>query len=465
MCGVFGIFGHPDAARLTSVGLHALQHRGQESAGIASSAGGEVFLQRHMGHVTDVFGEATLGLLPGHLAIGQVRYSTSGASRLRNAQPLCMDTATGSLAIAHNGNLTNARPLRRELSAMGALFASGTDTEVILHLLAREPTDSLADRMQAVMPRLEGAYSVTLTDGKEVIAARDPYGWRPLVLGLRAGRPPSAAHPAGEPEAWVVASETPALALVGADYVREVEPGEVVSLDAAAQTTGTPRSNRGLQAVPRRACVFEHVYFARPDAIAFGETVYEVRKRLGAQLAREHPVPDADLVIPVPDSGVSAALGYSRASGLPYELGLIRSHYVGRTFIQPTPALREAGVRLKLSPVREVIAGKRIVVIDDSLVRGTTSRQIIGLLREAGAKEIHLRISSPPVAWPCWYGIDTPDRDQLVAAAKDPDEIARFITCDSLGYLSEEGMLQAAGKDAGWCTACFTGRYPQGMRA
>ncbi len=452
MCGVFGLYGHPDAARLTSVGLHALQHRGQESAGIASSAGGEVFVQRHMGHVVQIFDEPTLALLPGHMAIGHVRYSTSGASRLRNAQPLCLDTATGSLAIGHNGNLTSALALRRELSAQGSLFSSGTDTEVVLHLLAREPAGTLAERLLRIMPRLQGAYSLVLCDGQQVVAARDPYGWRPLVLGRR--------DQAGV-QSWLVASETPALSLVGAETVREVQPGEVVTLGP----DGVTSLHLPGPLPERRACVFEHVYFARPDSVVFGQTVYEVRKRLGAQLAREQPVLDADVVIPVPDSGVSAALGYARESGIPYELGLIRSHYIGRTFIQPTAALRETGVRRKLSPVREVVEGKRIVVIDDSLVRGTTSRQIIGLLRDAGAREIHLRISSPPVTWPCWYGIDTPDRDQLIGAQKSVEQIAAFITCDSLGYLSESGMIAAAGQgggpDGGWCTACFNGRYPQ----
>jgi len=448
MCGVFGIFNHPDAARLTSVGLHALQHRGQESSGIASAKGGEVFIQRHMGQVTTVFDEAMLAMLPGTMAIGQVRYSTTGASRLRNAQPLCLDHAAGSLAVAHNGNLTNAGPLRRELSAMGALYSSGTDTEVVLHLLARETGGSLAERMLRIMPRLQGAYSMLVLDGNEVVAVRDPYGYRPLVLGVRRD-----VHG----EAWLAASETCAFALVGAEFVREVLPGEVVSM-----RPGGIQSYQLAGVTPRKQCVFEHVYFARPDSIVFGQTVYEVRKRLGAQLAREAPVPGGEVVIPVPDSGVGAALGYARAAGIPYELGLIRSHYVGRTFIQPTVAMRETGVRRKLSPVREVIAGKSIVVVDDSLVRGTTSRQIIGLLREAGAREIHLRISSPPTSWPCYYGIDTPNREHLIAANKTMDQIAAFITCDSVGYLSEQGLLSAAdGGCEGWCTACFSGVYPE----
>lgn len=448
MCGVFGIFGHPEAAVLTSVGLHALQHRGQESAGIASSPGGEVFLQRAMGHVAAIFDQQTLKNLPGIMAIGQVRYSTTGGSRLRNAQPICLDTSVGSLAVAHNGNLVNAVPLRQKLAAEGALFSSGTDTEVILHLLSRQK-GSLGERMLAVMPQLKGAYSLLLTDGIEVVACRDPFGYRPLALGFRRD-----AHG----EAWMAASEVPALQLVGGEYVREIEPGEIVVM-----RHGGIRSLKLEHVPPRKACVFEHVYFSRPDSIVFGQTVYQTRKRFGAQLAREAPAPNAEVVIPVPDSGIAAAMGYARESGIPYELGLIRSHYVGRTFIQPTVALREIGVRRKLSPVRELIEGKSIVVVDDSLVRGTTSRQIIGLLREAGAREIHLRISSPPTAWPCWYGIDTPDRDQLLAANKTMDEIAAFITCDSVGYLSPQGLLDAAGKDDGWCTACFTGEYPEQM--
>ena len=448
MCGVFGIFNHPDAARLTSVGLHALQHRGQESSGIASAKGGEVFIQRHMGQVMSVFDDAMLAMLPGTMAIGQVRYSTTGASRLRNAQPLCLDHASGSLAVAHNGNLTNAGPLRRELSAQGALYSSGTDTEVVLHLLAREQGGSLAERMLRIMPRLEGAYSMLVLDGNEVVAVRDPHGFRPLVIGERRD-----VHG----QAWVAASETCAFALAGAQFVREVEPGEVV-----AMRPGGIQSFRMGGATPRKQCVFEHVYFARPDSVVFGQTVYEVRKRFGAQLAREAPVPGGEVVIPVPDSGVAAALGYARQAGIPYELGLIRSHYVGRTFIQPTVAMREAGVRRKLSPVREVIEGKSVIVVDDSLVRGTTSRQIIGLLREAGAREIHLRISSPPTSWPCYYGIDTPNRELLIAANKTLDQIAAFITCDSIGYLSEPGLLSAANGDReGWCTACFSGSYPQ----
>lgn len=448
MCGIVAIAGFADAARLCALGLHALQHRGQESAGIASSDGREVHLQRAMGHAAQVFDEATLAHLPGETAIGHVRYSTTGASRLRNAQPLCLDTVGGALAIAHNGNLTNALPLRRRLAQEGALFASGTDTEVVQHLLARARPASLHERMLAVMPQLEGAYSLAVCDPREVVVARDPHGYRPLVLGRRV-------HPGGT--AWLAASETAALVLCGAEPVREVAPGEVVRLGPDGPESLFLSSPRP----PRHACVFEHVYFARPDSVVFGETVYEVRKRLGHQLALEHPAPGADVVVPVPDSGVSAALGFARASGIPYELGLIRSHYVGRTFIQPTPSLREVGVRRKLSPVREVIQGRSLVVLDDSLVRGTTSRQILQLLREAGAREIHLRISSPPVTWPCWYGIDTPDRDQLLAANRSLDSIAKFLGADTLGYLSEAGMLAAAGAEAGWCTACFTGRYPE----
>jgi amidophosphoribosyltransferase len=450
MCGILAVVGLPDAARVCALGLHALQHRGQESAGIASSDGREVYLQRAMGHALQVFDEQTLSMLPGRSAIGHVRYSTTGASRLRNAQPLCLDTADSALAIAHNGNLVNALPLRRELAQSGALFSSGTDTEVVQHLVARAPGRDLAERLRNVMVRLEGAYSLALCTPTEVVVARDPRGYRPLVLGTKVT--------AGG-VAWLAASETAALALCGAEFVREVEPGEVVGLDAA----GLRSLSFAGTLPPRRACVFEHVYFARPDSVVFGESVYDVRKRLGMQLARECPAPSADVVVPVPDSGVSAALGFARQSGIQYELGLIRSHYVGRTFIQPSPALREVGVRRKLSPVRHVIAGKSLVVVDDSVVRGTTSRQILALLREAGARELHLRISSPPVAWPCWYGIDTPDRDQLLAAGRSHDAIAAFLGCDTIGYLSPAGLEAAAG-EGGWCTACFTGSYPEPLR-
>lgn len=446
MCGVIGVIGLPDSARLASVGLHALQHRGQESAGIVASHHGEVAIQRHMGQVVEIFRDEILQHLPGDLSIGHVRYSTTGGTRLRNAQPICLDTAVGSLAVAHNGNLTNSRLLKRQLSAQGALYSSGTDTEVILHMLARQVSGTLAERLLRVMPQLEGSYSLTVTDGKELVAARDPFGWRPLVLGKRTTK---------DGTAWIAASETPAIHLMGAEVVREVEPGEVVTL-----TADGPISQRISVLPERRACVFEHVYFARPDSQVFGQSVYETRKRFGARLADEQPAPGAEVVLPVPDSGVAAALGYARQSGIPYELGLIRSHYVGRTFIQPTAALRETGVRRKLSPVRDVIAGKSLVVVDDSIVRGTTSRQILALLREAGAREIHLRISSPPVQWPCWYGIDTPDRDQLLAAQLDNKQIADFLGADSVGYLTPEGLLQAAGP-GGWCTACFTGQYPQ----
>lgn len=445
MCGIFAIVHHPDAAALTALGLHALQHRGQESTGIAMRVGDEVVVQRHMGLVADVFDHAQLLSVQAQSAIGHVRYSTSGASHLRNAQPLHVDTAAQTLAIAHNGNLTNAQALRQQLAQRGSLFTSSTDTEVILHLLAHQTGATLGERMAAVMPALQGAYAVAIYDGETVAVARDPYGWRPLVLG-------SLASEAGT--AWLAASETAALQACDATIVREVEPGEVVELRAS----GCTRVHLASPLPPRRACIFEHVYFARPDSVVFGRGVYHLRKRLGQQLALEHPI-HADAVIPVPDSGVPAALGYAQQAQLPYEIGLLRSHEQGRTFLQPSPSLREAGVRRKLSPVREVIAGKSLIVVDDSLVRGTTARQIVRELRDHGAREVHLRIASPPVRWPCWYGIDTPSRTQLIAATEEPEAIARWLGADSLGYLSLAGLADVAGAD-GWCAACFDGAYP-----
>lgn len=451
MCGVFGVHLHPHAAQVAAIGLHALQHRGQESAGLAVSSGPVLRVHRAMGSVAEVFDEATLSGLPGRVAIGQVRYSTTGSSLLKNAQPLCVESPRGTLAMVHNGNLTNALPLRRELQDQGAVFTSSTDTEVALHLLARETEGTLAERTLRTVERLEGAFSLLVLQGDELVAARDPHGYRPLVLGKRS-------QPNGN--VWMVASESAALSLCGAQLEREVEPGEVVALGVNG-----PVSLWMLLRPSRKACVFEHVYFARPDSRVFGQTVLEVRKRLGMQLAVEQPVPGAEVVVPVPDSGVSAALGYAEQAGLPYEFGLIHSQVVGRSFIQPTIALRESGVRRKLVPVADVIAGRSLVVVDDSLVRGTTSRQIIGLLRAAGAREVHLRIAAPPTAWPCYYGIDTPDRGQLIASRMNPSQMAEFFSCDSVAYLSEPGLLTAAnGQPGGWCTACFSGDYPEPMR-
>ncbi|MFN0062296.1 MAG: amidophosphoribosyltransferase [Myxococcaceae bacterium] len=442
MCGVFGIYGHPEASNLAYLGLHALQHRGQESAGIVSAQAGHHHAFRGMGYVADLFTAEVLAQLPGNVAIGHVRYSTAGVSHPKNAQPLAIEHARERTAIAHNGNLVNAESLRGELERQGAIFHSNSDTEVILHLHARSRAPSFEARLVEALRRVEGAYSLVLLDGERLIAVRDPHGFRPLVLGRLK-------------DAYVVASETTALDLLEAEYVREIAPGEMLVIDEQGLHTTRPFA-------PKRAgrCVFEHVYFARPDSVVFGQSVYAVRKRLGQELAKVKPA-TADLVIAVPDSGVSAAIGYSQASGIPYDVGLIRSHYVGRTFIEPQQSIRHFGVKLKLSAVREVLQGKRVVVIDDSIVRGTTSRKIVKMLKSAGATEVHMRISSPPTKWPCYFGIDTPSRNELIAATHSEDEIARYITADSLGYLDLEGLGRAVG-DAGsetYCNACFSGKY------
>jgi amidophosphoribosyltransferase len=461
MCGIFAIVDHPDAARLTALGLAALQHRGQESAGLAVAHQGRLQVERQVGSVAHVLQPHVLQQLLGRSAIGHVRYATSGDQRARDAQPLSLGGAK-PLAVAHNGHLTNAGPLRRALQGGPNPFATGTDTEVILHLLAHQPGASLAERLQTVLSQVQGAYTLAVTDGRETVVARDPRGWRPLVLGRRRS-------PLGT--AWLAASETVALQACDAEVVREIAPGEIATLGAQGQGESAPSPSRFVEPpADRRACVFEMVYFARPDSELFGRGVFATRHRMGEQLAAEQPPLHngeicADVVVPIPDSGVAAALGYARRSGLPYEPGLMRAPEGGRTFIQPTQALRELGVRRKLHPVPELVAGARVVLVDDSLVRGTTSRQAIALLRQAGAREIHLRIAAPAVQWPCWYGIDTPSRDELLAArlshAPGPawQAVAAWLGADSLGYLSEEGLLQAAGP-GGWCTACFTGRYP-----
>jgi amidophosphoribosyltransferase len=442
MCGVFGIVGHPEASNLAYLGLHALQHRGQESAGIVSADRGQLHAYRAMGLVADAFTEETLERLPGSSAIGHVRYSTAGVSHLKNAQPLVVTYAGGHLAVAHNGNLTNAQGIRDELERSGAIFQSDSDTEVIIHLIARSKQPAFEQKVVEALHRVQGAYSLVFLTGQELVAARDPAGFRPLVLGrLR--------------NAYVVASETTALDLIEAELIREVEPGELVIIDEKGLRTLQPfaRARKG-------RCIFEHVYFARPDSVLFGMSVYEVRKRLGMQLAREQPAP-ADLVIAVPDSGIPAAIGYSRVSGIPYDVGLIRSHYVGRTFIEPQQSIRHFGVKLKLSAVRSALEGKRVVVVDDSIVRGTTSRKIVKMIKAAGASEVHLRISSPPTRWPCYYGIDTPSRQELIASSHTVEEIARYVTADSLGYLSQEGLGAAVGDppSSTFCTACFSGKY------
>jgi amidophosphoribosyltransferase len=444
-CGVFGIWNHAEAGNLAYLGLYALQHRGQESAGIAATDGQNFHVEKAMGWVADVFNKDRLRRLPGHRAIGHVRYSTAGASKLRNAQPITANTARGPIAIAHNGNLTNAEELRREMERDGAIFQSTSDTEVILHLLARAPAGPLEEQLQAALGRVKGAYSLLILTPDAMYAVRDPHGFRPLGLG-RLGT------------AWVVASESCALDLIEATYEREVEPSEIVAISDAGL-----RSIRFAPATERLHCVFEYVYFARPDTVLWGRNVHTVRKALGRELAREHPV-EADIVIPVPDSGTSAALGFAEQAGIRYELGLIRNHYVGRTFIEPQQGIRHFGVKVKLNPMREMLAGKRVVVIDDSIVRGTTSRKIVRMVRGAGAREVHMRISSPPIHWPCYYGIDTPTRKELIAASHGVEEIRRYLGADSLGYLSLEGMLKATGADPGsFCHACFTGNYRVGI--
>jgi amidophosphoribosyltransferase len=445
-CGLFGIWNHPEAANLVYLGLYALQHRGQESAGIAATDGQGFHTEKAMGWVADAFSSERLRRLPGHRAAGHVRYSTAGSSRLRNAQPITANTARGPVAIAHNGNLTNADQLRQELERDGAIFQSTSDTEVILHLLARAPSAPLEDQLAGVLARVTGAYSLLILTPDAMVAIRDPHGFRPLALG----------HVG---DAWVVSSETCALDLIEARYVREVEPGEILVISDDGL-----RSIKPFPAAERLQCVFEYVYFARPDSALWGRNVHTVRKAFGRELAREHPV-EADLVIPVPDSGTSAALGFAEESGTRYELGLIRNHYVGRTFIEPQQGIRHFGVKVKLNPMREMLEGRRVVVVDDSIVRGTTSRKIVKMIRGAGATEVHMRISSPPIQWPCYYGIDTPTRKELIGSSHSADEIRRYLGADSLGYLSLEGMLKATGTDPGhFCHACFTGNYRVGIQ-
>jgi amidophosphoribosyltransferase len=447
-CGVFGIHGTQQAAAHTVLGLHALQHRGQEAAGVVSFDGRHFHSHRAQGLVGDNFSsEAVIAGLPGHAAIGHNRYSTTGAPVLRNVQPLFADFAFGGLALAHNGNLTNARILRRQLVEEGCLFQSTSDTEVIVHLIARSREPSVVERLVDALRHVEGAYSLVALSGSELFGVRDPLGVRPLVLGELDG-------------AWLLASETCALDIMGARFVRDVEPGEVVVIDE----TGV-RSLKPFARSSRRFCIFEYVYFARPDSAVEGQSVYEVRKQIGAALANESSVP-ADVVIPVPDSGVPAAIGYSQAADLPFELGIIRNHYVGRTFIEPTDQIRHLGVKLKHNANRATVAGKRVVLIDDSIVRGTTSKKIVTMLRQAGAAEVHMRIASPPITDPCFYGVDTPERGELMAAQHDVETIARLIGVDSLAFLSIDGLYRAVagiGRDARapqFCDACFSGDYP-----
>jgi amidophosphoribosyltransferase len=440
-CGVFGVSDSQDAANITYLGLYALQHRGQESAGIATEQDGQIRVEREMGYVADVFDEVRLSRLPGRTAIGHVRYSTAGASLLANAQPIVFATGRGPMALAHNGNLVNARQIRGELERSGALFTTTSDSEVILHLVARSRAPSLTAAIAEALLEVHGAYSLLILSVEGIFAVRDPNGIRPLSLGVREGSP-------------VVASETCAFDLIGAKFERDVEPGEIVKLSREGF------SSHRFAFPLHTPCVFEHVYFSRPDSIVFGRSVSATREAMGANLAREHPA-DADAVVPVPDSGMFAALGYAHESGIPFALGLVRNHYVGRTFIEPKQSIRHFGVKVKLNPVREVVEGKRLVLVDDSIIRGTTSKKIVRMLRDAGAREVHVRISSPPTIGSCHYGIDTPTRRELIASTQSVEEIRDFIGADSLGYLSVEGMLQAFGRpQQSTCTACFSGIYP-----
>ncbi|HVG24222.1 MAG TPA: amidophosphoribosyltransferase [Thermoanaerobaculia bacterium] len=443
-CGVFGVLGRADAANLVYLGLYALQHRGQESAGIAAVNGdGRIISEKEMGYVADVFTHERIARLPGDIAIGHVRYSTAGGSMLCNAQPIVAHTSKGPIAVAHNGNLTNGLELRKQLESEGAIFNSTADSEVIVHLIARSKAADAEGAFVDALSRVQGAYAVALLTPERIFAARDPYGFRPLVLGKLE-------------ESYAISSETCAFDLIAAETVREIGAGEIIAIEREGV-----RVVKQARAEREARCIFEHVYFARPDSVVFGNSVADVRQRFGAQLAREHPVP-ADIVVPVPDSGVFAALGYALEAGIPFQYGLVRNHYVGRTFIEPKQTIRSFGVKVKLNPVRGLVEGKRIVLIDDSIVRGTTSKKIVRMLKDSGAKEVHMRISSPPTSWPCYYGIDTPERTQLIGATHTLDEIRDFIEADSIGYLSEDGLLEAVRKNDDpkslYCTACFTGK-------
>jgi amidophosphoribosyltransferase len=441
-CGIFGIYGHSEAANLTYLGLYALQHRGQESVGIATSDGGRLQVHKAMGYVADSFDEATISRLGGMSAVGHVRYSTAGESGLKNAQPILIDCAHGEIAICHNGNLVNAQELRDMLVREGSIFQTTSDTEVLLHLYAKSKAATPEMALVEAVSQAQGAFSLVLLTKDRLIAVRDPHGFRPLTLGKLG-------------DAYVVCSETCALDLIDAEWVRDIEPGEVFIV--------SPEGARSLRPFPPAKtahCIFEHVYFARPDSYVFGQSVNEVRTELGRKLAAEQPAL-ADVVVPVPDSGVCAATGYADAAGLPMQMGLIRNHYVGRTFIEPHQAIRHFGVRVKLNPVKSILEGRRVILVDDSIVRGTTSQKIVRMVRAAGASEVHLRISCPPTISPCFYGVDTPERNELIAATHSLEEIRKFIGADSLGYLSLEGMLSAVGTaKKAYCTSCYTGTYP-----
>jgi amidophosphoribosyltransferase len=449
-CGVVAIYAHPEAEKLTYLGLHALQHRGQESAGIVSSNGMTLRPHRAMGLVADIFTEEVLSQLHGTLAIGHTRYSTSGDSALLNAQPIMVQSNKGIMALAHNGNLVNAQEIRHRLEGLGSIFQTNSDTEVIVHLIARSKEHTLPEAMEDALRGVEGAFSLVMISPDRIFAARDPRGFRPLAMG----RIP--AHPGEKQDTIVFASETCAFDLIGATFERDVKPGELIVVDPEGITSrfyATPAT--------QSSCIFEHVYFSRPDSLVFGRPVQESREELGRQLAREAPA-EADIVVPVPDSGVTAAMGYAAESAIPFRFGLIRNHYVGRTFIEPRQSVRDFGVKLKLNPVRTLLEGKRVVLIDDSIVRGTTSRKIVRMIRGAGAREVHMRISCPPTISPCFYGVDTPSKKELIAANKSVEEIREFIGADSLAYLSLEGMKKACGdgENTTYCSACYTGVYP-----
>jgi amidophosphoribosyltransferase len=440
-CGIFGIYGHAEAANLTYLGLYALQHRGQESAGIVSSDGKGLYTHKEMGLVSEIFDKTVLKRLPGRSAIGHVRYSTAGATHLKNAQPFVFDYSKGGIAIAHNGNLTNAQGLREQLERDGAVFQGTMDTEVIIHLFAHTNTAPPVERIIAALQEVKGAYSLLFLNEKELIAARDPHGFRPLVLGrIKDG--------------YVVGSETCAFDLIGAEFIREIEPGEVVLINEDGIHSFHP-----FPAAKHQFCIFEFIYFARPDSYVFGHNVYQVRRELGVQLADEHPV-EADMVIPTPDSGIPAAIGFAHRSGIPLELGIIRNHYVGRTFIEPRDAIRHFGVKIKLNSVKEAIRDKRVVVLDDSIVRGTTVRKNMRMIKGAGPNKVHVRISCPPIIGSCYYGIDTPTREELIASSHSVEEIRKYIHVNSLGYLSLEGLKRCvAPNENEFCYGCFTGEY------
>jgi amidophosphoribosyltransferase len=449
-CGVVAIYSHPEAEKLAYLGLHALQHRGQESAGMATSDGLTLHGHRAMGLVADIFTEEVLAKLQGTLAIGHTRYSTAGDSALLNAQPIIVQSNKGQMALAHNGNLVNALEIRSRLEGQGSIFQTNSDTEVIVHLIALSREHTLPEAIADALRRVEGAFSLVMITPDRIFAARDPRGFRPLAMG----RIP--AQPGEKRDTIVFASETCAFDLLGAVYERDVKPGELIVVGAEGVS-----SHFYSPAAPQSSCIFEHVYFSRPDSLVFGRPVDQSRDALGRQLAREAPV-DADIVVPVPDSGVTAAMGYAAESGIPFRFGLIRNHYIGRTFIEPSQSVRDFGVKLKLNPVRSLLEGKRVVLIDDSIVRGTTSRKIVRMIRSAGAKEVHMRISCPPTKSPCFYGVDTPSKKQLIAANKSIEEIRDYIGADSLAYVSLEGLKKACGdgEKTTYCTACYTGKYP-----